>query len=86
MGYGICLGGLWKPKRQGAKSAASGPFRLPANVSLDASRGHRFVVVERQKKNQNEPDFDLWLFGADEEETAPPPSPLGSGDAEDVPF
>ena len=98
MSYGVCLGGLWRPKREGAKSVASGPFALPGNLILDSGRGHRFVIKQRKKTKAAEPDFDLWLFEADgADETLSPvglgngdqgetPSAFGTNDADDVPF
>lgn len=88
MSFGVNLGGLWRPKSAG-KSICSGQFNLPAALTLDANRGHRFVVTARKKQKQSEPDFDLWLFASDDCEQAPPsPSfdaPHQMGDDE-VPF
>lgn len=91
MGFGLNLGGLWKPKSATAKAAASGAFTLPAVVALDASKGHRFVVTLRKKNKANEPDFDLWLFGEDEQqEPEQTGASLGPADeqptTDDVPF
>lgn len=87
MSYGINLGGLWRPK-SGGKSICSGQFNLPAALTLDAARGHRFVITARKKTKQSEPDFDLWLFASEEEQQALQPSfeaahPMAD---DDIPF
>jgi hypothetical protein len=89
MGFGVNLGGLWRPKN-GGKSICSGQFNLPAALTLDAARGHRFVVTARKKMKQSEPDFDLWLFARDEDGSGGFDAPTDTldqvGNADEVPF